>query len=499
VQVPLDPGTEPDHARDQDFINQGSRFMLLDNASKVLEPMLVLVCARLYAGGEWGFFKYYESILLLLARLAVAGMDRGVVWIYSRREGDAAFIRVFSRAINFVMLFAVVLSSLAALQWSGWLPSWTNFARDASGATTFNVFCFLLALPFQAGSMLFIQALINKRRLFPILIARNLAMPLMTLSPAILLSFTRFRGVGLAGPYLVGSIFGFTLAAVFFARAYSLQWRQWAFSAAVPRDMFRFSLPIASTDVLMSFAYRVDVILLGRFVGLGAVEVYSVIMMISKTLNAIRQSFDSILLSVFSRSREGRPTDSQVRHYNYASWMVLTLQLPFLPLALLFGRELLGLIGPTYAAGHAVLAIAVFFNLWVTLGAFSDQFISGMGKTHVIPVSHLTFFGASVGLNLILIPRMGVEGAALATGLATLLGGAINFGAIWYYNRRLFLLPAYMRAFAAGFLILAPGIALGLAWPESSALLRGAVGLVTLALFALHGRANWKRFNAAPA
>ena len=72
---------EQTHA-DRNFINSGSRFMLVDNASKVLGPLLVLLCAKLYAGGEWGFFKYYESVLLLLTRLAAVGMDRGVVWIY---------------------------------------------------------------------------------------------------------------------------------------------------------------------------------------------------------------------------------------------------------------------------------------------------------------------------------------------------------------------------------------------------------------------------------
>ena len=43
--------------------------MLLDNVSKAAEPLLVLLCARAYAGGEWGMFKYYESLILLLTRL----------------------------------------------------------------------------------------------------------------------------------------------------------------------------------------------------------------------------------------------------------------------------------------------------------------------------------------------------------------------------------------------------------------------------------------------
>jgi O-antigen/teichoic acid export membrane protein len=403
---------------------------------------------------------------------------------------------VFSRALNCVFLISIGLALVAAAQWAGWLPSWSSFARGGPGATTFNVLCLLAALPMQAGTLLFTQALINKRRLFAILIVRNLAMPLVTLVPAILLAFTPFRENGIAVPYLAGSAVGFSLGAFWFARAYGLKPGQWSWSAKVPGDLLRYSLPLGSTDFFMAFAYRVDVILLGRFSGMGAVEVYSVVMMVANTLRSIRQSFDGILLSVFSNSRSATPTANQVRHFNYATWMVLTLQLPFLPLAILFGRDLLGLVGPTYAAGAVALAIAVFFNVWMTLGAFSDQFVAGIGKTHVIPASHVVFFSASVGLNLLLIPRFGIAGAALASGLAYTLGGLVNFGAIWKFNRGSFLLREYWFPFMGGVLLLTPSVAVGL-WSQPSAPARALILATSLAVYALHARRYWKRFNVA--
>src|SRR5690606_12725438 len=120
--------------------------------------------------------------------------------------------------------------------------------------------------------------------------------------PAIALAFTPLRENGVAVPYLAGSAVGFGLGAFWFARAYSLRPGQWSWSAKVPRDLLRYSLPLGSTDFFMAFAYRVDVIVLARFAGLAAVEVYTVVVMIANTLRAIRQSFDGILLSVFSRS-----------------------------------------------------------------------------------------------------------------------------------------------------------------------------------------------------
>lgn len=492
-----DPADE--HAHGQDFINQGSRFMVLDNLSRAVEPLLVLACARLYAGGEWGFFKYYESLLLLMARISALGMQRGVVWIHAYRPGDEAFTRAFSRALNLVVLIASGLALVMGAQWAGWLPSWSAFTRGAPGSGALNVACLLAALPLQAGSLLFVQALVNKRKLFSIVLARNIAMPFFTLAPAIALSFTPMREHGIALPYLVGSGFSFTMGAAMYARAYRVRWRDWSASPKVPRDLLRYSLPLGSTDVLMTFAYRVDVILLGRFAGLQAVEVYSVVMMVANTLRSIRQSFDSILLSVFSRARSSVPTSRQLGHFNYATWIVMTLQVPFVPVALLFGGEFLALVGPTYAAGAAALSIAVFFNVWMTVGAFSEPFVAGLGRTRVVPFAQAAFFSASLALNFLLIPVLGTAGAALASGLAYLVGSAINFGAIWRFNGGSFLLGEYWRPFAAGLLMLSPAVAAG-AWGAVTgaplpALARAAILLACLVPFTLYAYRCWRRFN----
>jgi O-antigen/teichoic acid export membrane protein len=483
-----------DHA-DRNFINNGSRFMLVDNASKVFGPLLVLLCAKLYAGGEWGFFKYYESVLLLLTRLAAVGMDRGVVWIYSQRDGETSFVRVFSRAMNFVMLFGIVLALLAGAHWLGWLPGWSGFAQDAPGATGFNIACYLASIPFQAATLLLLQALLNKRRLLPQAIVRNIVIPLATLLPAALLALGPLRSYGLAVPYLFGSVLGFGLSLFYFLRAFPSSRKNWSGSAKVPADMLRFSLPLASTDFAMSLAYRVDILLLGRFVGLQAVEVYSVIVMIANTLKSVRQSFDGIMLSVFSRGKTRVPNQAQIGHFNYANWMVLTLQLPFLPLALLFGGELLGLVSPLYVSGAGVLAIFIFFNMVITPGTFSAQFAAGLGRTWLIPMSQAVFFGVSLGLNTLLIPRFGMAGAALATGLAGACSTLVPVSGVAWFARNIFM-REYWMPLLAGTALLAPAMILGLFYPAPHAV-RAAVLLLSVGLFSLYSVSCWKKFNAS--
>ncbi|MBW8886901.1 MAG: polysaccharide biosynthesis C-terminal domain-containing protein [Fibrobacteres bacterium] len=478
----------------REFINRGSRFMLLDNVSKAAEPLLVLLCARAYAGGEWGMFKYYESLILLLTRLGSLGLDRGVVWIYARCENDGVFVRRFSRCVNLVFLLSGLLFFGALAQYAGYLPTFGSWTASMPHSPALTFALFMASVPVQACALLFLQSLLNKRVLVFGLMIRNLIVPVLIYGPALALSYTPLKSVGLALPYLGGNLAGLALAMVGFLRNYQVNWKDWAFSAFPSRSLLRFSLPLASTDFFMSFAYRFDILLLGRYSGIREVEIYSVIVMISNTLRSLRQSFDGIMLSVFSTGAEGVDAGRR-RNFNYATWMVTTVQVPFVFLALIFGREILWLISPVYAPGMWVLAIATFFNLGATLGSFSAQLLIGLGRTFMIPVSQVAFILSSLALNYLIIPHYGAEGAAFATGVATLLGGLVAFGGVWAYARSPVLQWEYLSPLLTGSLFYLAATALHfLAKPGLPADI--AAFAAASAAFGWHARGKWKKFNA---
>lgn len=481
-------------AANRRFLARGTAFMLLDNASKALEPLLVLLCAKAYAGGDWGIFKYYESLALLLTRLASLGLDRGVVWMYSRCADEGDFVRRFSRCVNLVLLLAAAVGALVLLQRLGRLPDVLDWKDKLPPALPLQLALFLAAVPLQALTLLFLQALLNKRVLYQGLLVRNLAVPLFTYGPALLMSLTAWKPIGLALPYFLGNLAGLVLAAGFFLKAYSGGRSRWSLAPGASRELLRFSLPLASTDFFMSFAYRVDLLLLGRYSGIKEVEIYSVIMMIANTLRSLRQSFDGIMLSVFSAEAAGAVTAEQRRNFNYASWMVTAMQVPFFFLALFFGRELLGLIGPTYAEGHRVLVVATFFSMLLTPGAFSGQLLLGLGKTHVIPVTQAIFFAVNVGLNVLMVPRYGAVGAAAATGFSVMLGGLMALAAVRWYSRSFILSGRFFLDLLVGLAIFAVATAADLLWRPS---LPGeaALFLAALAAYAWHARACWRRYH----
>jgi O-antigen/teichoic acid export membrane protein len=85
----------------------------------------------------------------------------------------------------------------------------------------------------------------------------------------------------------------------------------------------------------------------------------------------------------------------------------------------LLGRPLiLLLLGDAYSSGADVLPyLVVFYLLTVSVWLFG-VFASLIEKTYVSTIGLVTALPVNVALNLILIPRLGIVGAALATMLS---------------------------------------------------------------------------------
>jgi O-antigen/teichoic acid export membrane protein len=119
----------------------------------------------------------------------------------------------------------------------------------------------------------------------------------------------------------------------------------------------------------------------------------------------------------------------------------------------------------------------------------------GLGRTFMIPVSQVAFILSSLALNYIIIPHYGAEGAAFATGVATLIGGLVAFGGVWAYARSPVLQWEYLSPLLIGSLFYLAAVALHfLVKPGLVADI--AAFAAASAAFGWHARGKWKKFNA---
>jgi hypothetical protein len=187
--------------------------------------------------------------------------------------------------------------------------------------------------------------------------------------------------------------------------------------------MLRFSATISSSEIAMTFAARLDIYLLTTGAGLKAVEAYTTVVMMVNALRSIRQSFDNIVLGLFSRMAKARdPLGAMAHAYQQANARVIHLQWPVLAALLAYGDRLLAWLLPQSGDLQAPLALGAALAFITTPAALCVLWQIGQGRSWMMPLNQVVFVAVSAGLNLLLIPGLGVTGAVLAGSLAQLAG-----------------------------------------------------------------------------
>lgn len=437
------------------MLRKATVFMVLDNSSRLAEPLLKMACAVAFVGGAWGAFAYLESMVLVLMRLSLLGLEKGIVWMGGSETDEREFVRRSTRTFLFVAAVSGAVAGIATLGLA-FLADASVF-RQAPGSEWI-----LAAVPFQAVATVVLQALVSRSYLGESIVVRNLLLPAVTfalpLGAVILLP--EWKQTLLPVAYLAGSV----LAATVSLGAFALRHRESLGAASlVPwpgGDLVRYSLPVSVTDILQSVALRTDHALLFQFGGTREVEVYSVAIMAAKAIQAVRESFDGTTLSFFSRKEAETlgPVKRQAARYVY--WVVAGIQQPLVWGIFLFGSSALALLDPAYATGYGtLLATALLFTLSLP-GMLGGLALMGLGRTLLLPLVQVSFLVSFVVLNALLIPSMGSLGAGLSLGLSTLVSSTLNFLLVRRVSGRWLLDRSGMLAPLAGSLLFVPLVGL---------------------------------------
>ncbi|MDG1877236.1 MAG: polysaccharide biosynthesis C-terminal domain-containing protein [Acidimicrobiales bacterium] len=202
------------------------------------------------------------------------------------------------------------------------------------------------------------------------------------------------------------------------------------------KTLLAFGLRSLGGGLVQELNARVDVVVLSVLVSDTEVGIYTLaataIEGAFQLLIVLRNNINPALANALSTG--DLPTVEELAHRYRRRILVVTIAL-WLAVALAF-RPLVGAVGLSSdfeAAWGPLLILATGLGAVSLLLPFDQIFLLGGHPT----LQTMVVFGvvvANIGLNVILVPWIGVEGAALSTAAAFLLTGA----AIWVFARRTF-------------------------------------------------------------
>lgn len=463
--------------------------------------VFTFLVARLLGEAALGRFGLAFATVDLLSRVASLGLENAVVPFVARAEargGRGRTRQIFARSNAVGLLASVVLVgvSMPALWW---------FAR-ARGVEAFagGGVWMLLALPGIVVGRICTgvsRGLLAMRSEF---YSRGLGETWITTGVFAVAVALGVRDLAPALAVVCGATGGAVIALVLAASAVRSTPRRTSVEPGntsegangAGGDLLRFSVPIAASGLLNTLAQRVDVLILGAFVNrapgvtLESFGVFCAAVEIAGGLRKVRQVFDPILVPVATARHvtDGRALRQTVA--GPARW-VLAGQLPIVGVLTLAGGTVLAIYGPGFRSGWLWLALLALAHAANSFGGLVETLL-------MIERPSLNLLNAAVTvavqavLAVLLIPVLGVTGAAIAMCVGFAAQGALRFVELrhvfgWSWPWRALARPA--AAFAAAF---APAAALRILGGPS---MEVPSGLLLLAGYAL----AWRWLGPDPA
>jgi O-antigen/teichoic acid export membrane protein len=215
--------------------------------------------------------------------------------------------------------------------------------------------------------------------------------------------------------------------------------------------LLRFSVPLMGAAVVWELMKETDNLLIGYYLASADLGVYDAAFTISRLLLLFFWPIGFLFLPVLSElDHRGESQRMRLLYQLATKWMTV-LSLPLLLAVAFFPGPLLETVfGVEFAPGRlALVVLTVAFFTHVVAGP-NRQALTAIGDTRIVLYGTVVALAINVLLNVALVPRFGIEGAAVATGLSYV---GLNVGYGYALFRRTNIAPVsgrLVRVSAAG-------------------------------------------------
>lgn len=190
------------------------------------------------------------------------------------------------------------------------------------------------------------------------------------------------------------------------------------------RDLLSFAWPVAANNVVMAVFQMVDKFAVGRYLSRAELGVYTAASVFQSLILAFAVAFGNFFvpLAMDMRSRDPMNTSFVTRMGRFATAYAM-----LAAVVLIMSRGLLvNVLGPKYGATVEVLPVLIVIACMSVIGDTVAIGIAFLNRTHYNLLAGLLALASCALLSSVLVPILGIRGAALSVLVATWFAFAIR-------------------------------------------------------------------------
>jgi O-antigen/teichoic acid export membrane protein len=403
------------------ILTKGAGFFTLGHIISVgLDFVIVIALARFLGAYSYGLYSLGIIVLSISSLIARFGLNNGVlkyVALYSgvnneeKTKGTIIQSIIFTLALGLVIGFIVyIFSSQIA-----------DIYQKKDLAPVIKIFA--VAIPFSA----LLPVLSGITRGFKtnkyMVIGTNIIKVIANLVFIILFFYL---GLGLSGA-VWANIIGIIAAVLFFLYSIKKLFPGIILREIVPKfetkKLLSTSVPLLAIGMISFLIHWTDTLMVGYFLSAEDVGIYRVAIQVATTILIFINAFNSIFASTISDFYYRNKKEDLNNLFKTVTRWGLYLGLLVFLIILISPDEILQLFGKSFLLGRNSLLLLSFGQI-INVGVGATGFMLMMtNREKIESLNAAGILILNIILNLILIPRLGIIGAAIATSVSI---GVIN-------------------------------------------------------------------------
>lgn len=382
--------------------------MLIERLASVSSRLFASVVVIRYLGPEYfGALSYsvgFASVAMTLARIGI----------------DAVAVRAFALpgGINSVNLGAVVLPRIVA-SLVVYVIAIASALSFSPGNVELVTSAILISQVFFTPAEV-MEYVMQASREIPKLVAVKIAANILISAILLYATKTGENVVGIAAITATGYGLQYILTIVIM-RGTSWIKSEVAFEKQAALGVVKDSLPLLLGSISVILYMRVDVIMLGSMSDALSVGLYATASKVSDLAHMVPSTVALVLFPSLIRLKEASMEAFMLRLQGLLEKFTIFSYLAIL-FSYLFGADMIQMLfGAQYRAAGGILMIHIMTLIFVSHGVLRGRYLLTLNLQRYSVYSALLGGVVNVILNLLLIPKYGVTGAAVATLLAQFL------------------------------------------------------------------------------
>lgn len=388
-------------------------------AAQAMLTVSHVLLARLFGQAVFGSYQASLAILEMLTRAGTGGADKGMLRYIAghRARGEPDLVR---SALGTGLRLCFIIAGSSALLLIVFATPLAHISREPSMAVALRLMA--PAALFTGSMWVLVQASLAAKVTRANLIVRGLGEPLLLLVAGLTAALVGRSLLHLAFAHVAAAAATLVLAIFVVGRVFGRGELTAALRAPWLPGFTAFSLPLGVAELMNAVLQRADILLLTMFVGAPAAAVYAASEFITRIIANARYVFDSVAAPVFSEAIHLNQPERLRQNLVLMTRWVASAAAPIAVTVLVLRRELLSLYGPGFQQGATALAILAVGHLVNSTLGLSGWILVVGGRSRLLLANNVIVAVVNVGMGLLLIPRFGLLGTAVAAlGSVTLL------------------------------------------------------------------------------